>query len=64
MSVCLQGGKAAAVVRGPIATRILNQLLLTTEWGDLDYLVIIYAIIYRRFVMYVLTQFLRLLPIS
>eukprot|EP00598_Pedospumella_elongata_P002446 CAMPEP_0184979662 /NCGR_PEP_ID=MMETSP1098-20130426/9857_1 /TAXON_ID=89044 /ORGANISM="Spumella elongata, Strain CCAP 955/1" /LENGTH=572 /DNA_ID=CAMNT_0027502991 /DNA_START=34 /DNA_END=1753 /DNA_ORIENTATION=- len=34
------GGKAAAVVRGPIATRILNQLLLATEWGDLDYLVV------------------------
>lgn len=37
--VCVQGGKAAAVVRGPIATRILNQLLLATEWDDLDYLV-------------------------
>mmetsp|Transcript_32328 Transcript_32328/g.54497 ORF Transcript_32328/g.54497 Transcript_32328/m.54497 type:complete len:317 (+) Transcript_32328:34-984(+) len=34
------GGQAAAVVRGPIASRIINQLLLQTEWGDLDYLVV------------------------
>jgi Mrp family chromosome partitioning ATPase len=34
------GGKTAAVVRGPIATKIINQLLLNTEWGQLDYLVI------------------------
>jgi len=36
----MQGGQAAAVVRGPIASRIINQLLLQTEWGDLDYLVV------------------------
>ncbi len=34
-----QGGRSAAVVRGPIASKILNQLVLSTEWGDLDYLV-------------------------
>ena len=33
------GGKKAAVVRGPIASRIVTQLLLATEWGALDYLV-------------------------
>lgn len=27
-------------MRGPIASRILNQLLLATEWGELDYLVV------------------------
>lgn len=27
------------MVRGPIASRIINQLLLATDWGDLDYLV-------------------------
>lgn len=31
------------MVRGPIATRIINQLLLATEWGDLDYLVTQYV---------------------
>lgn len=34
------GGKGAAVMRGPIATRVINQLLAATEWGELDYLVI------------------------
>lgn len=33
------GGKQAAVLRGPIASRIINQLFAATEWGDLDYLV-------------------------
>jgi len=33
------GGKDAAVIRGPIASRVINQLLHATEWGDLDYLV-------------------------
>jgi DUF971 family protein len=27
-------------VRGPIASRIITQLLLSTDWGDLDYLVV------------------------
>ncbi len=27
------------MVRGPIVSKIVNQLLLSTEWGDLDYLV-------------------------
>lgn len=35
----MQGGQSAAVVRGPIVSKIINQLLLSTEWGDLDYLV-------------------------
>ena len=34
------GGKGAAVMRGPIATRVINQLIAATEWSDLDYLVI------------------------
>jgi len=34
------GGKTAAVVRGPIASRIITQLLLSTDWGDIDYLVV------------------------
>ena len=34
-----QGGKSAAVVRGPIASRVINQLVAGTLWGELDYLV-------------------------
>jgi len=34
------GGKGAAVMRGPIATRVINQLIAATEWGELDYLLI------------------------
>jgi Mrp family chromosome partitioning ATPase/DUF971 family protein len=30
----------SAVMRGPMIANVLNQLLTTTEWGDLDYLVI------------------------
>lgn len=33
------GGKDAAVIRGPIASRVINQLLHATDWGELDYLV-------------------------
>ena len=34
------GGKGAAVMRGPIASKVINQLLCATEWGELDYLII------------------------
>mmetsp|Transcript_18140 Transcript_18140/g.17475 ORF Transcript_18140/g.17475 Transcript_18140/m.17475 type:complete len:561 (+) Transcript_18140:74-1756(+) len=34
------GGKGPAVMRGPIATRVINQLVAATEWGDLDYLIV------------------------
>ena len=34
-----QGGKTAAMVRGPIASKIVNQLLFATDWGRLDFLV-------------------------
>ncbi|RYH25253.1 hypothetical protein EON65_15800 [archaeon] len=27
------------MVRGPIANKVITQMLLGTEWGDLDYLV-------------------------
>jgi ATP-binding protein involved in chromosome partitioning len=27
-------------MRGPMATKVINQMLLGTEWGELDYLVI------------------------
>jgi ATP-binding protein involved in chromosome partitioning len=33
------GGKSAAMMRGPMATKVLTQLMLCTEWGELDYLV-------------------------
>jgi len=33
-------GDAPAVMRGPIVTRYIQQLLLQTDWGELDYLVI------------------------
>jgi Mrp family chromosome partitioning ATPase len=34
------GGKGPAVMRGPIATRVINQLVGATEWGELDYLLV------------------------
>lgn len=33
-------GDAPAVMRGPIATRYIQQLLLQTDWGELDYLIL------------------------
>ncbi len=33
-------GNAPAVLRGPIVTRYIQQLLLQTDWGALDYLII------------------------
>lgn len=37
---CFKGGKTAAVVRGPIVSRVINQLVAGTVWGELDYLVV------------------------
>jgi Mrp family chromosome partitioning ATPase len=28
------------MLRGPIATRVINQLVHNTEWGDIDYMVL------------------------
>ncbi|XP_057967974.1 fe-S cluster assembly factor HCF101, chloroplastic [Malania oleifera] len=33
-------GKGRAIMRGPMVSGVINQLLTTTEWGELDYLVI------------------------
>jgi Mrp family chromosome partitioning ATPase len=30
----------AAVLRGPLASKVLTQLLMSTEWGELDYLLL------------------------
>ena len=34
------GGAEAAVLRGPVASRVASQLLLGTDWGPLDYLLL------------------------
>ena len=34
------GGRGAAVMRGSIVSRVINQLATSTDWGELDYLVI------------------------
>ena len=34
------GGTEAAVMRGPIASKVINQLVAGTEWGALDYLIV------------------------
>eukprot|EP00752_Nemacystus_decipiens_P004097 g3749.t1 len=34
------GGHGAAVMRGPMVSKVINQLLLGTDWGELEYLII------------------------
>jgi Mrp family chromosome partitioning ATPase len=34
------GGYGAAVMRGPVATKVVNQLIGGTQWGELDYLIV------------------------
>lgn len=34
------GGKEAALIRGPIASRVINQLICFTDWDELDYLIV------------------------
>jgi ATP-binding protein involved in chromosome partitioning len=34
------GGKEAAIIRGPIVSRVINQLIASTDWGELDYLIV------------------------
>src|SRR3989338_1843217 len=33
-------GDAPAVMRGPIVTRYIQQIMLQTDWGELDYLIV------------------------
>lgn len=34
------GAKEAAVLRGPVASKVVTQMVVGTEWGELDYLVV------------------------
>ena len=34
------GGREAAVLRGPVASKVITQMIVSTEWGELDYLVV------------------------
>ena len=33
------GGRSAALLRGPMASKVITQMLVCTEWGEIDYLV-------------------------
>ncbi|MED6108531.1 hypothetical protein PIB30_024867 [Stylosanthes scabra] len=33
-------GQGRAIMRGPMVSKVINQLLTTTEWGKFDYLII------------------------
>ena len=46
-----QGGKEAAVIRGPIASKVITQLLCATDWGDTFLLSNLFAFLSNLFTL-------------
>ena len=36
-------GQGSAIMRGPMVSGLIQQLVLTSKWGELDYLCLLYT---------------------